>query len=158
MGSHPRTSSPRVSNMTKSEYRSRYGTLTQTEDDTVEFWTDGQLLRTWKLADPIRTVGDLFHHCLTSLGNDGWRPISHQGGPLRNVILARVPYTAGSKLATFGTLRFVGPRTLVLSVAGSVMKQWEGSEAVMSRALVELEREGWRIDRKYDSGAVVVRG
>jgi hypothetical protein len=107
-------------------------------------------------------MSDLFQRCLLNLTGDGWRPISHQNGHGEAVILARVPYTAGSKLATYGTLRFVDKSTaVILSVSGSIMRRWSdgvGGANVMDRALKELSEDGWRLHRRYESGATVVRG
>jgi hypothetical protein len=106
-------------------------------------------------------MSDLFQRCLLNLTRDGWRPISHQNRQGEAVILARVPYTAGSKLATFGTLRFVDRSGVVLSVSGSIMRHWSdesGGAKAMERAIEELAEDGWRLHRRYDSGATVVRG
>lgn len=141
--------------------RSSYGTLAQAGDDVVEFTVDGRVQRAWRLIEPITSMSDLMQRSLANLGDDGWRPISHQSLRARTVVLARVPYTAGSKLASYGTLRHVDGQALVLTVAGSVMKRWEGGledENLMANALCELEREGWRVHRRYRKGATVVRG
>jgi hypothetical protein len=138
-----------------------YGTLSQVDDETVEFVVDGRIQRAWKVGPPLADMAGLMQRCLINLGHEGWRPLSHQGRQLGTVILARVPYTAGSKLSTYGTLRFVGNGELILTIAGAVMQRWERSPAgadLMTEVLDELERSGWQVHRRYKSGATVVRG
>jgi hypothetical protein len=141
--------------------RSAYGTLSRSSEDTIEFVVNGRVQRAWKTGGPTPNMSDLFQRCLLNLTGDGWRPISHQNGQGEAVILARVPYTAGSKLATYGTLRFADRSALVLSVSGSIMRRWSDATSaarVVDRALEELAEDGWRLHRRYDSGATVVRG
>lgn len=142
--------------------RASYGTLSRSSEDTLEFVVNGRVQRAWKTGGPTPTMSDLFQRCLLNLTGDGWRPISHQNRHGEAVILARVPYTAGSKLATYGTLRFVDKSTaVVLSVSGSIMRRWSdraGGTKAMERALTELAEDGWRLHRQYESGATVVRG
>ncbi|HEV3309567.1 MAG TPA: hypothetical protein VG815_03495 [Chloroflexota bacterium] len=142
--------------------RGSYGILAQTGDDIVEFTVDGRVQRAWRLIKPITSMSDLMQRCLATLGDEGWRPISHhQSHSARTVVVARVPYTAGSKLASYGTLRHVEGGTLVLTVGGAVMKRWDRAvtdEDVMANALADLEHEGWRVHRRYRNGATVVRG
>lgn len=137
-----------------------YGVLSRLSEDQLEFVVDGRVQRTWKVEPPLHTLAALLDRCLVTLGNEGWRPISHESSPVETVVLARVPYAAGTKLSTHGTLRYLEDGTLVLTVAGSVMQRWNGRSAddLMSDALAELERHGWRVVRIYPSGATVVRG
>ena len=140
---------------------SSYGTLLEVDDRTLEFRVNGRVSRTWTVSPPVTSMSDLVQRCLTNLANDGWRPISHQAGKTGSVVLARVPYTAGSKLSTFGTLRFLETGELVLTVSGAVMRTWCGEEsrqATLVNALSELQSSGWRVHRQYRSGATVVRG
>lgn len=143
-----------------SEQRS-YGVLRQISDETLEFRVAGKLQQAWKLAPPVRTMHDLVQRCLMNLGLEGWRPISHQPNPAEAVVLARVPYPAGTKLSVYGTLRFLEDDILVLTVAGSTMQRWPATQSrdeTMAQALAVLERQGWRLHRTYRTGATVVRG
>jgi len=138
-----------------------YGVLSQASDQTLEFTVEGRLLGAWKLGPPITSMPELFQRCLTNLGRDGWRPISHQPNPTESIVLARVPYPAGSKLSVFGTLRFLDEGTLVLTVSGAVMQRWtprDSEDVTLAKAIGDLERQGWRVHRRYRSGATVVRG
>jgi hypothetical protein len=138
-----------------------YGTLSQVDAETVEFIVGGRLQRAWKLGPPLADMAGLMQRCLINLGHEGWRPLSHQGRQPETIILARVPYTAGSKLSTYGTLRFVAEGELVLTVAGAVMQRWHPGQLgadMMSDVLAELERSGWQVHRRYKRGATVVRG
>lgn len=138
-----------------------YGVLSQSGPDTVEFTVAGSVDRVWKLGPPVETMADLLNRCLTILGADGWRPISHDENPAKSMVLARVPYPAGSKLSVYGVLRFLESGTLVLSVSGSVMQRWPSSgakETELDRAIRELETSGWRLHRRFRHGATVVRG
>lgn len=138
-----------------------YGTLAQVGDDLLEFTVNGRVQRTWKLGPPIASMDELVQRCLTNLGHDGWRPITHQSGLPGTVVLARVPYTAGSKLSSYGTLRHLEDGTLVLTVSGSAMREWQADGdrgTQLAGAIQELEHEGWRVHRRYRLGATVVRG
>ena len=104
-----------------------YGTLVESSHNTLEFVVNGRLQQSWKVSAPITSMADLVQRCLTSLGSEGWRPISHQSSPPGTVVLARVPYTAGSKLSTYGTLRFLDDGSLVLTVSGAVMQRWQAN-------------------------------
>jgi len=141
--------------------RTSYGSLIQISDDMVEFTVNGRIQQTWNLRPPIETMAGLVQNCLASLANEGWRPISHQQGHPVTIVLARVPYTAGSKLSIYGTLRHLGDGSLILTVGGAIMRRWANDGVPsfpMEQALAELERDGWRIHRRYPSGATVVRG
>jgi hypothetical protein len=138
-----------------------YGTLSQVDDDTVEFVVDGQIQRAWRVSPPLTGMAELVQRCLGALGQEGWRPISHHGNDSRAIVLARVPYTAGAKLATYGTLRFQPGGDLVLTVGGASMQRWSSGgidSDTLSRAISELEPRGWRLHRRYRRGATVVRG
>lgn len=137
-----------------------YGCLERIDSEHVQFTVAGRVLQTWRLGPPIETMPELVQRCLVSLGGEGWRPISHQSGQAGTVILSRVPYTAGSKLSTYGTLRFIEPERLVLTVGGSTMRAWEMevAEDLMSEAIDDLESDGWMVHRRYPTGTTVVRG
>ena len=138
-----------------------YAVLSRVSEDTLEFVIEGRVQQAWKVAPPLESIADLMQRCLTNLGHEGWRPISHQPNAAEAVVLARVPYPAGTKLAVYGTLRFVGDESLVLCVSGAVMQHWkqaESAEATLADALSSLERQGWRVHRRYMTGATVVRG
>ena len=137
-----------------------YGVLGQASPDTLEFTVAGMVQRGWTVRPP-ETMSQLLQRCLTNLGHEGWRPISHQPNVGEAVVLARVPYPAGTKLAVFGTLRFVERDDLVLTVSGAAMQRWSAcSDRAQTLAAAEsdLARQGWRIHRRYLSGATVVRG
>lgn len=141
--------------------QSSYGTLSQVDDETLEFVVNGKLQRAWRLGPPLREMADLLQRCLDNLGHEGWRPISHHGGAPDTIVLARVPYTAGSKLSVFGTLRFATNGPLVLTVAGATMQTWPvhgDTSEMLSAGIAELESKGWRLHRRYKNGATVVRG
>ena len=138
-----------------------YGVLMPVSVDSLQFTVDGRVERTWRVSPPIASLSDLIQRCLTNLGHEGWRPISHQPNTAEAVVLARVPYPAGSKLAVFGTLRFLEGSVLVLTVSGASMQRWDADgppQSTLNRALEELRRQGWRVHRRYPSGATVVRG
>ena len=138
-----------------------YGVLSKGPHDTVEFAVAGRIERTWQVSPPLDSIAVLIQRCLTNLAHEGWRPISHQPNPGEAVVLARVPYPAGTKLAVYGTLRFTDHATLLLTVAGATMQEWEVAESpedTLRSALRGLEDQGWRVHRRYASGATVVRG
>jgi len=136
-----------------------YGTLTRASGESVELIVGGRVVRTWSLGGRAQTVEELLQVCLVELTSDGWRPISHQTENVYRIVLGRVPYTAGASLPVYGILRRGSRDEVALSVSGSIMRQWSNIQSnTLETALADLQRDGWRVFRRYEGGVTVVRG